>query len=59
MPWDAGVHLTPLPEVGKTEYLNLVKDAITHGAKGSDESVVGQPDSSFFYPAVLYPVNER
>ncbi|MCY1407326.1 NADP-dependent glyceraldehyde-3-phosphate dehydrogenase [compost metagenome] len=57
MPWEPGVALTPLPEPGKTDYLNgLVSDAIDKGA-----SIVnpggGQTRGSFFYPAVLYPVN--
>ncbi len=59
MPWDTGVHLTPLPEAGKTEYLsNLVKDAVTHGAKVMNPGG-GATRLSFFYPAVLYPVNEK
>lgn len=59
MPWDTGVHLTPLPEAGKTEYLsNLVKDAVTHGAKVMNPGG-GATRLSFFCPAVLYPVNEK
>lgn len=59
MPWDPGVHLTPLPEAGKTEYLgNLVNDAITHGAKVMNPGG-GTTKLSFFYPAVIYPVNEK
>lgn len=59
MPWEEDVNLTPLPEPGKTAYLDdLVQDAIKHGA------AVVNPDGgkfvhSFFNPAVLYPVNER
>ena len=34
MPWEDGVALTPLPEVGKVDYLNeLVADAARHGAQ--------------------------
>ncbi|HQQ95878.1 MAG TPA: NADP-dependent glyceraldehyde-3-phosphate dehydrogenase [Cyclobacteriaceae bacterium] len=59
MPWDTGVHLTPLPEAGKTEYLsNLVKDAVNKGAKVMNPGG-GATRLSFFYPAVLYPVNEN
>jgi len=59
MPWDQGVQLTPLPESGKTEYLsNLVKDAIAHGAKVMNPGG-GTTILSFFYPAVVYPVNEK
>ncbi|GHM99005.1 glyceraldehyde-3-phosphate dehydrogenase [Cytophagales bacterium WSM2-2] len=59
MPWDAGVGLTPLPEPGKTNFLKgLVDDAVSHGAK------IINPDggkilNTFFYPAVLYPVNDK
>ncbi len=59
MPWDAGVNLTPLPEPGKTEYLKgLVEDAKQHGAKIMNDGG-GEICETFFYPAVLYPVNEK
>jgi len=59
MPWDAGVGLTPLPEPGKTDYLKgLVDNAKAHGAKVMNENG-GEIHQSFFYPAVLYPVNEK
>jgi glyceraldehyde-3-phosphate dehydrogenase (NADP+) len=59
MPWDAGVGLTPLPEPGKTDYLKgLVENAKSLGAKVMNENG-GEIHHSFFYPAVLYPVNER
>jgi glyceraldehyde-3-phosphate dehydrogenase (NADP+) len=59
MPWDAGVGLTPLPEPGKTDYLKgLVDNAKLHGAKIMNENG-GEISHSFFYPAVLYPVNEK
>jgi glyceraldehyde-3-phosphate dehydrogenase (NADP+) len=59
MPWDAGVSLTPLPEPGKIEYLEgLVKDATHHGAKVMNENG-GKTLHTFFYPAVLYPVNDK
>lgn len=56
MPWEPGVTLTPLPEVGKTEALGkLVEDATKKGArvvnKGGGEAV-----GTFFSPAVVYPV---
>lgn len=57
MPWDNGVNITPLPEPGKTEYLNdLVEDAKQKGAKVMNENG-GARIHSFFYPALLYPVN--
>ncbi|HEY5823120.1 MAG TPA: NADP-dependent glyceraldehyde-3-phosphate dehydrogenase [Cyclobacteriaceae bacterium] len=59
MPWDAGVSLTPLPEPGKTDYLKgLVEDAKQHGAKVMNEHG-GETLNAFFYPAVLYPVNDK
>jgi glyceraldehyde-3-phosphate dehydrogenase (NADP+) len=58
MPWDDGVNITPLPEPNKTEYLDsLVKDAVSKGAKVVNEGG-GRFDKSFFYPTVLYPVNQ-
>lgn len=59
MPWDAGVTLTPLPEPGKTDFLKeLVDDAVKHGAKVMNEGG-GRIHHTFFYPAVLYPVNDK
>lgn len=59
MPWEDGVSLTPLPEPGKVVYLQeLVEDALKHGAKVVNENG-GVHLNSFFYPAVLYPVNEK
>ncbi len=57
MPWEPGVALTPLPEPGKTDYLaTLVADAKAKGARVVNQSG-GAIRGSFFYPAVLYPVN--
>jgi glyceraldehyde-3-phosphate dehydrogenase (NADP+) len=59
MPWDSGAGLTPLPEPGKVEYLlELVDDAKKHGANIMNENG-GEHFNSFFYPAVLYPVNDQ
>jgi len=59
MPWEEGVNLTPLPEPGKVEYLQeLVRDAIHHGAKVVNENG-GTHFNSFFYPAVVYPLNDK
>lgn len=59
MPWTEGVALTPLPEPGKVDYLrDLVEDARKHGAEITNENG-GVYAESFFYPAVLYPVNYR
>ena len=59
MPWDTGVALTPMAEPGKTEYLrDLVDDAILHGAKVINPHG-GETLHTFFYPAVVYPVNDK
>lgn len=59
MPWDSGVGLTPLPEPGKVEFLlDLLEDAKKHGAKVVNPNG-GEHLNSFFYPAVVYPVNEK
>jgi len=57
MPWEPGVALTPLPEPGKVDYLDgLVADATAKGARVLNEGG-GESRGSFFYPALLYPVN--
>jgi glyceraldehyde-3-phosphate dehydrogenase (NADP+) len=59
MPWEEGVTLTPLPEFNKTQYLReLVENAINFGADIVNENG-GTINETFFYPAVLYPVNSR
>ena len=59
VPWENGVGLTPLPEPGKVEYLKgLVDDARKHGAQVVNENG-GEDLETFFYPAMLYPVNEK
>lgn len=59
MPWTEGVSLTPLPEPGKVDYLNdIVEDAKKHGAQIINENG-GESLESFFYPAMLYPVNNK
>jgi glyceraldehyde-3-phosphate dehydrogenase (NADP+) len=59
MPWEEGVNLTPLPEPGKVEYLQeLVNDAVQHGGKVVNNNG-GTHFNSFFYPAVVYPLNDK
>ncbi|CAN5276322.1 NADP-dependent glyceraldehyde-3-phosphate dehydrogenase [soil metagenome] len=59
MPWDPGVGITPVPEPGKTEYLNgLVADALKNGARIMNPGG-GEMLHTFFCPTVLYPVNEK
>lgn len=56
MPWEDGVHITPLPEPGKPAYLReLVEDAVGLGARVVNEAG-GAVNGTFFHPAVLYPV---
>jgi glyceraldehyde-3-phosphate dehydrogenase (NADP+) len=59
MPWDAGVNLTPLPEPNKPAYLTeCIADAKDNGAEIMNEGG-GTTLNSFFYPAVVYPVNSK
>src|SRR5688572_27805454 len=59
VPWENGVGLTPLPEPGKVEYLQaLVDDARKHGGEVMNENG-GMSSHAFFYPAVVYPVNDK
>lgn len=58
MPWEKGVTLTPLPELGKVEHMaRLVADAKEKGAKVINEGG-GLSNGTLFYPAVVYPVKE-
>jgi len=57
MPWEDNVNITPLPEPDKTKYLTeLIEDATRLGARVVNEGG-GTVNETFFYPAVLYPVN--
>src|SRR5215207_8718839 len=58
MPWDKGVGITPLPELGRVEYMTrLVEDAKAKGARVLNEGG-GTTGGTLFYPAVVYPVRE-
>ncbi|AWI26477.1 NADP-dependent glyceraldehyde-3-phosphate dehydrogenase [Flavobacterium pallidum] len=58
LPWESGVSLTPLPEPDKVDYLNsCIQDAEVKGAKIRNENG-GKSKASFFFPAVVYPVNK-
>jgi aldehyde dehydrogenase (NAD+) len=58
MPWDAGVTITPLPEVGKVEHMTkLIEDAKAKGAEVVNDGG-GTSCGTLFYPAVVYPVVE-
>ncbi len=59
LPWDKNVKLTPVTEPGKPAYLiECLEDAKSHGATITNERG-GENYASFFYPAVVYPVNEK
>lgn len=59
MPWEKGVTVTPLPEPGKPKYFtDLIEDALQHGAQIVNE-YGGMTNETFFYPAVMYPVNSK
>jgi glyceraldehyde-3-phosphate dehydrogenase (NADP+) len=59
LPWEPEVMVTPLPEPNRPAYLTeLVADAKAKGAQVVNESG-GVVNHSFFYPAILYPVDER
>jgi glyceraldehyde-3-phosphate dehydrogenase (NADP+) len=59
MPWEENVEITPLPETNKTAWLtSFIDDAIQLGAKVINESG-GATNETFFFPALVYPVNEK
>jgi glyceraldehyde-3-phosphate dehydrogenase (NADP+) len=59
MPWEPGVAITPLPEAGKPAYLTeLVEDAARFGARVIN-SGGGTVNGTFFYPALVWPVDGR
>ncbi len=59
MPWEPGVAITPLPEAGKPAYLTeLIEDAAQFGGRVINSSG-GTVNGTFFYPALVWPVDER
>ncbi|TZF85899.1 NADP-dependent glyceraldehyde-3-phosphate dehydrogenase (plasmid) [Pedobacter sp. BS3] len=59
MPWEKGVSLTPLPELGKPAYLKeCIENAEANGAKVINKGG-GATVESFVYPAIVYPVNAK
>lgn len=57
MPWEKGVTITPLPEPAKPKYFTeLIEDAQRFGAQIVNQGG-GMVNETFFYPAVMYPVN--
>lgn len=59
LPWEKGVQITPVAEPGKPAYLKeCLDDAIANGAQVVNEHG-GASAQSFFFPAVVYPVNKN
>lgn len=59
LPWEKDVKITPLPETNKPPYLKeCLDDAVSKGAKVLNENG-GYNEESFFFPAVVYPVNSE
>ena len=59
LPWEKDVQITPLPEENKAAYLSaLIQDALDNDAQVLND-FGGATRETFFYPAVLYPVNEK
>jgi glyceraldehyde-3-phosphate dehydrogenase (NADP+) len=59
VPWGDGANLTSLPEPGKVDFLkDLIDDALKNGAQVMNENG-GTSLNSFFYPAVVFPVNDK
>ncbi|SFR83219.1 NADP-dependent glyceraldehyde-3-phosphate dehydrogenase [Maribacter stanieri] len=57
-PWENGVKLTPLPELGKPDYIQeLIDDAVSKGAKVLNKKG-GKRFDNYIWPAVLYPVTK-
>jgi acyl-CoA reductase-like NAD-dependent aldehyde dehydrogenase len=58
MPWEPGVHITPLPGMHRTAYMTeAIEDAKAKGARVINEGG-GAFCQTLFYPAVVYPVQE-
>lgn len=56
MPYDEGVNITPLPEKGKTKWMDeFVQDALLKGTQIMNYAG-GRHNDSIYVPAVLYPV---
>ena len=57
MPWEAGVQITPLAEVGAPAYLTeCIADALSHGARVLNADG-GASSASLFRPALVFPVS--
>lgn len=58
LPWQDGVSFTPLPNIDKVRHMTaLVEDARSKGARVVNAGG-GDTCETFFYPAVVYPVED-
>jgi len=58
-PWEEGVKLTPLPEVGKPDYIQeLIDDALNKGGEIINKKG-GERSENYIFPSVIYPVNKQ
>jgi glyceraldehyde-3-phosphate dehydrogenase (NADP+) len=58
MPWEAGVQITPLPDLQKPAYLkSLIDEAVSKGAKLENPERGGRAEGTLFHPAVLSGVS--
>jgi len=58
-PWEEGVKLTPLPEVGKPDYIQeLIDDAVNKGGEIINKKG-GERSENYIFPSVIYPVNKQ
>jgi len=56
LPWEGGVHITPLPEPGKPQFLEALRaDALAKGARELLPNA-GPLTATLFGPSVLFPV---
>ncbi|MEM9076042.1 MAG: NADP-dependent glyceraldehyde-3-phosphate dehydrogenase [Bacteroidota bacterium] len=58
-PWDEGIHLTPLPEPGKPDYIQeLLDDALEKGGKIMNKKG-GERVPNFIWPSIVYPTTKN
>ena len=58
LPWTEGTQITPMPEIGKVDYLSeVIEDAVVKGGKLLNPNG-GKYFQTLFFPAVLGGVNE-
>jgi glyceraldehyde-3-phosphate dehydrogenase (NADP+) len=56
MPWEKGVRITPLPDLGAPDRMRaLVADAVSKGASARNAKG-GLSSESLYFPSVVYPV---